>query len=261
MRFSRRCLPVVLLGALVLGACGQQGAEPSGTTREPSSAAAASAASTSSSEAPSPSSTAPPPAESEPYAATLVPVQETRGSTTIDVQLPQVTGGAADVRDRFNSGMRSALDDVVGPDSDVTVQDGALVDEDGSRVTTITDHVIAGVAIFNWNTVGAAHPNNSVATITVSVDTAQPILLSDVFADQQAAADRLSTIVPQLDGRVEILPPTSIDAFLNWVPTEQGFRTYVSVIHAMGDYLPVTVPWDQISDLMTPGMQAALIPS
>ncbi|RDH77074.1 hypothetical protein DVS77_19115 [Mycolicibacterium moriokaense] len=189
----------------------------------------------------------------------MLPVKETRGSNAIDVQLPQVTGGMAAVRDRFNSGMRAALGDLSGPASDTTIDDGQLPGDERSRVTTITPHVVAGVAIFNWYSEGAAHPNNGVATIVIAADTAQPILLTDVFGDQQAAAERLTTSVTQINSDVGPLTPPSIDTFLNWVPTPQGFHTYVPVNHAMGDYFPVTVPWDQISDLMSPEMRTALI--
>ena len=185
-------------------------------------------------------------------------MQETHGATSINVQLPQVSGGTEAVRDRFNKGMRAALDQFVGPDSDTTVEDGTLPGDERSRVTTITPHVVAGVAVFNWYTKGAAHPNNSVATIAINVDTAQPILLTDVFSDQQAAAERLSTLVTQINSDVAPVD-AKIDNFLNWVPTPQGFHVYVPVAHAMGDYFPVTVPWDQISDLMTPAMRSALI--
>ncbi len=45
---------------------------------------------------------------------------------------------------------------------------------------------------------------------------------------------------------------------MNWVPTPEGFHGYAPVIHAAGDYLPGTVPWDKVSDLMTPQMRTAL---
>lgn len=189
----------------------------------------------------------------------MVPVREQRGSNSINVQLPQIAGGSAAVRDRFNDGMRTALEDLVESASDTTVNDGALAGDERSRVTTVTPHVVAGVAVFNWYGAGAAHPNNSVATITIAADTAQPIVLKDVFVDQQATAERLSTIVTRMDDRVGPLTPPSIDTFLNWVPTPEGFHTFIPVAHALGDYLPMTVPWDQISDLMTPAMRTALI--
>ena len=251
MPISRRPVTWMAVGlTVVAAACGNKDAPPAPSTS--SSPASSSVVGTTVT-----MTTTAAPAQ---YEATLVPVQENRGSTSINVQRPQVTGGSVAVRDRFNTGMRTALDEVVGPDSDTTVEDGSLAGDERSRVTTITPHVVAGVAVFNWYAAGAAHPNNSVATIAINADTAQPILLKDVFVDQQAAAERLTTLVTQDNPDVAPLTPATIDNFLNWVPTADGFHAYVPVVHAMGDYFPATVPWDQIADLMTPGMRTALIP-
>ncbi len=206
---------------------------------------------------PSPvTATTQPPADG--YQASSMLIDDTRGTTVIKVNLPQVRGGSPAVRDQFNIGMRTALDDAVGPDSNTTVDDGSLVGDERSRVTNLGPHVVGGVAVFNWYSKGAAHPNNSVATIVIDADTAQPVLLNDIWTDPQAAAERLSTLVPQIDSRVDPLTPPALDTFLNWVPTPEGFHVYVPVAHALGDYLPVTVPWDQIADLMKPERRSAL---
>ena len=63
------------------------------------------------------------------YTATTVAVNETRGTNTVDVTLPQLAGGAPAVRDRFNSGMRAALEDLLGPAVDTTINDGELLDD------------------------------------------------------------------------------------------------------------------------------------
>lgn len=253
MPTPRKRLSWAMVGLIAAAAtaCAQQTAQEATSTQSaPASSASPSTSSASSSAPATPSGR---------FEATLLPVQETQGTTSINVQLPQVSGGTAAVRDRFNKGMRTALDQVVGPDSDTTLEDGTLPGDERSRVTTITPHVVTGVAVFNWYTKGAAHPNNSVATVTINVDTAQPILLTDVFSDQEAAAERLTTLVTQINSDVGPLTPPSIDNFLNWVPTTEGFHVYVPVAHAMGDYFPVTVPWDQISELMTPAMRSPLV--
>lgn len=248
MPTTRKCLSWAMI-AMIAGAaaCAQQ------DSKEAPSTVTVTASDTSSAQTTSSTSAA-----AEGFTATLLPVKETSGTNSIDVHLPQLTGGTAPVRDRFNSGMRTALDDLAGPATDTTIKDGELPGDDRSRVTTITPRVVAGVAIFNWYAKGAAHPNNGVATITVDADTARPILLTDVFTDQQAAGERLATAVTQINS--DVVPfDQSIDNFLDWVPTAEGFHVYVPVIHAMGDYFPVTVPWDRISDLMTPAMRTALI--
>lgn len=187
------------------------------------------------------------------YRPALVRTEGRQETTSFDVLLPQVQGGDPAVRARFNSGMRTALDDVVTGLSDVTVSDGELVGDERSRVTTVTDGVVAGALVVTTYARGAAHPNNHVATITIDARTAQPILLDDVFVDPEAAAAQLAAVVTQIDPRAD---PVSADIgnFLNWVPLTDGFHTYVPVVHALGDWLPITVPWSELSPLMRPGM-------
>ncbi|MFY1621190.1 hypothetical protein, partial [Micromonospora sp. WMMD736] len=193
---SRLWIIVAVLVAAT--ACGQQD-----SPQDTGQATAAEIAQPTGAAAPTTAAPAPPGG----YEATLLLVQEDAGSNSVDVHLPQLTGGPSAVRERFNGGMRTALDDLVGPASETTVKDGSLMGDERSRVTTITEHVVAGVAVFNWYGAGAAHPNNSVATIVIDADTADPILLQDVFVDQQAAAERLSAIARQLDDRVGPLTP------------------------------------------------------
>ncbi|AZG46737.1 hypothetical protein [Gordonia insulae] len=254
MTSRRGGVATILLAVTVLAACGE-------STQTTSSNSPGQVIVTSSSTPPS-SAAAPMPSPTpaaQRYVAASVPVTGVSGTTTVDVLLPQVTGGDAAVRSRFNSGMRAGLDDLIGNvgGGQFTVANGSLVTDERSRVTTITETVVAGVGIYMTNAPGAAHPNNHVATTTINASTAQPILLTDVFVDPAAAAQRLAMLVPRLDSRADP-PQPAIDSFLNWVPLSTGFHIYVSVIHALGDYLPVTVPWDDISDLMKPGMAAVL---
>ena len=232
---------VVMLMLAGVTACGQQaGSTTSETVTTPTSAGTA--------------NSSPAPA----YAATKLVVNETRGSNTVDVTLPQVSGGTPAVRDRFNSGMHAALEDLLGPAVDTAIYDGSLLDGDSSRITTLGPNVVGGVAIFNWYAQGAAHPNNSVATIVIDARTAKPVLLKDIWTDPQAAATKLAALVTRIDNCTEPVEP-SLDTFLDWVPTPEGFHVYVPVAHVLGDYLPVTVPWNDIADLMTPQMRTALI--
>lgn len=192
------------------------------------------------------------------FTAELARVRGQRGSTAFDIDLPQLAGGNDAVRERFNSGMRTAFDDVLNDAmTNTSVTDGQLLPNERSKVVTITPNVVAGTAIFSSYTQGGAHPSNLVATITTNAKTAQPILLSDVFVDPTSAAQRISSLLAEIDSRATDVPPTT-DSIANWVPTAVGFRAYVPVIHALGDYLPVTVPWNDIDDLLEPGMRTML---
>jgi len=187
-----------------------------------------------------------------------------RGLVTFDVQLPQVDGGNAAARDRFNQGMQTALDDLIHEFSDR--KEGAQISAGGlwpgpesSRVTGITEHLLAGVAVFLWD-VHAAHPTRSLATVVINTATAQPITFADVFPNQDVARARLGELVPQLDSTGR-LHHNSLEheKFLNWLPTPDGLRVYVDVSHAVGGFAAVTVPWDKIRDLVAPGELAILV--
>ncbi|MEE4023864.1 hypothetical protein V1Y59_12310 [Gordonia sp. PKS22-38] len=237
----------VVCVAVAAGACGDDDGTPIPATRSlqttsmPISAPDGAA---------SPQSSAP---AATAYQPALVHVNGNRGSTRFDADLPQVRGGRDDVRDRFNDGMRIAFDDIISSYVATTVGDGSLLGDERSRVTTITDGVVAGVLILNTYSDGAAHPNNHVATITIDAEDARPIRLTDVFTDPAAAAAVLAQAVTRIDSRVDYVAP-EVNTFLNWVPLAEGFHTYVPVAHALGDWLPVTVPWDDITDLLRPGM-------
>ncbi|MGV9709631.1 hypothetical protein ACWDTI_03085 [Gordonia sp. NPDC003424] len=248
----RHAAPLACLAlTLALAGCSESGtAQPTPTTVTSTVTASATAT--------SPASPAPPtPAAAQGIRPFMVPVSGTRGTTTFDVNLPQISGGPDAVRARFNSGIRATLDDLLRPAADTTITDGELAHGERSRVTTISPNVVAGVTIYNWYGKGAAHPNNSVATITTNAKTAQPILLSDVFTDPAAAAQRLADAVNRIEPEAAPIAP-AIENFANWVPLPAGFHIYVPVVHALGDYLPVTVPWSELSDLLAPGMQAVL---
>lgn len=112
-----------------------------------------------------------------------------QGKVEYKVKLPQVTGDKAAARDRFNEGMRTALDDTVRGLDDAkltkpaTIGDGQLQAQESSRVSFIGPHVLTGVAVFLTNS-GGPYPSHRVATITINTDTAQPIMFGEVFADQ-----------------------------------------------------------------------------
>lgn len=195
----------------------------------------------------------------------LVPAKGADGTVTYDVHLPQLSGGVDAVRDRFNDGTRAALRDLIenlpGPSKDLTVSinDGDVgPGPETTRVALIGPHVVAGIQVYLWYAGGAAHPNVSVSTTVVNGDTAQPITYDDLFPNQYAAMERLREVLPGLDptGRVR---PDSVNVRLEqWLPAPTGLRFYVPVSHAAGDFVPITVPWEKIADLIDPAVVPVL---
>ncbi|MEU9806079.1 hypothetical protein [Mycobacterium sp. NPDC050853] len=199
------------------------------------------------------------------FTPTLEAVSGKQGRVTYKVQLPQVTGDKAAARDRFNEGMRAALQDVVRDLDDpkltkpATIGDGQLAVRESSRVSFIGPHVVAGLAVFLWDG-GGAHPNQSAATITINTDTAQPVMFDQVFLDQEAARVQLRKLALELGppDRIKAAGDMKSEQFLHWLPAPKGLTFYVSVPHVAGDYIPVTVPWERIRDLVAPEMQKVL---
>ncbi|ALR11326.1 hypothetical protein MYCSP_07465 [Mycobacteroides saopaulense] len=196
---------------------------------------------------------------------TLEQVTGKQGKVDYNVKLPQVTGDKAKARDRFNEGMRAALNDVVRGLDDpkltkqATVGDGQLAAREASRVSFIGPHVVAGAAVFYTNS-GGPYPSNRVATITINTDTSQPIMFGDVLPNQEQAREHLRTLAQQLGppDRIKAAGDMKSEQFLHWLPAPKGLTFYISVPHIAGDYVPVTVPWEKIRDLVAPGMQTVL---
>lgn len=184
-----------------------------------------------------------------------------KGKVEYKVKLPQVSGDKAAARDRFNEGMRAALNDTVRALDDpklakpANVGDGQLQAQESSRVSFIGPHVVTGVAVFLTNS-GGPYPSHRVATITINTDTAQPIMVGDIFADQDAARARLRTLAQELGppDRIKAAGDMKSEQFLHWVPAPKGLTFYISVPHVAGDFVPVTVPWEKIRDQVVPAM-------
>jgi hypothetical protein len=186
----------------------------------------------------------------------LEAVKGVEGTVTYDVHLPQISGGVPAVRDGFNERMRTALRDLVGrlPGSEKTQQVSVWEFEqaaESSRVAMIGPHVVAGIQLYLWFA-GGAHPNESVSTIVINTDTAQPITYDDLFPQQYAALERLKQVLPELDSTGRLRSDGIYGPLEQWLPVPTGLRFYVPVSHAAGDFVPVTVPWERIRDLVTP---------
>ncbi|WP_371750674.1 hypothetical protein [Mycobacteroides sp. LB1] len=190
------------------------------------------------------------------YTPMLEAVKGVEGAVTYDVHLPQLAGGMPVVRDRFNDGMRTALRDLIdgllGPEKTVEVSITDLGPEaESSRVAMIGPHVVAGVQLYR-SFAGSAHPTESVATIVINTDTAQPVTYDDLFPQQYAALQRLKQVLPELDSTGRLRSDGIYGPLEQWLPVPTGLRFYVPVSHDAGDFVPVTVPWERIRDLVTP---------
>ncbi|CRZ15529.1 RsiV family protein [Mycolicibacterium neworleansense] len=201
-----------------------------------------------------------------PFTGFVETLDGTKGIVTYKVELPQLKGGTAAVRDKFNASVRAALDDHLEPTEDglpVTVASGALPEDERSRVSHIGSGVVAGVLLLNIYVEHAAHPFNTVSTTVIDTHTAAPIMITDLFNDQNAG---LNTMVEAIraemadeDKLANQPPPEPVaDQLANWLPDDDGLVFYVPVAHVLGDYYPVAVGWDAIAGVLAPGMQDKL---
>ncbi len=172
------------------------------------------------------------------------------------VTVPQLSGGDPAVTARFNAAMQASRAGMPAQSADMSVDDGELPGGFGSGVTRIGSGVVAGRIVLLWYGSGAAHPNQSLGTVVIATATATPVTVAALYQDRAAAQARLRTLLPQLDtsGRLNDGAVSGEDIDANWLPTSSGLEVYVSVAHVMGDYVVVTVPWDQIADQLRPGM-------
>ncbi|UNB98083.1 DUF3298 domain-containing protein [Mycolicibacterium boenickei] len=207
-----------------------------------------------------------PDAEAQPFTGFLETVDGTRGIVTYKAELPQLKGGAAAVRDKFNASVRAALDDYLRPTEDnlpVTVAPGTLLEDERSRVSHIGSGVVAGVLLLNIYVEHAAHPFNTVSTTVIDAHTAAPIMITDLFADQNAGLNAVvQAIKAEMAGDDKLAnqtPPEPVaDQLANWLPDDDGLVFYLSVAHVLGDYYPVTVSWDTIAGVLAPGVREKL---
>ncbi|MEN3223471.1 hypothetical protein PUR22_21745 [Mycolicibacterium porcinum] len=205
-------------------------------------------------------------AEAEPFTGFLETVEGTKGTVTYKAELPQLKGGAIAVRDKFNASVRAALDDYLKPTEDnlpVTVAPGALLEDERSKVAHIGSGAVAGVLLLNIYVEHAAHPFNTVATTVIDAHTAAPIMITDLFADQNAGLNAVvQAIKAKMAGDDKLAnqtPPEPVaDQLANWLPANDGLVFYLSVAHVLGDYYPVTVSWDTIAGVLAPGVQEKL---
>lgn len=202
----------------------------------------------------------------EPFTGLTEPVSGTKGNVTYTADLPQVRGGNPAARERFNSGMRAALDDHLESQQGkepATITPGTLESGDNSAVTHIGTGAVAGVLLLNTYVKSGAYPFNTVSTTVIDAQTAEPIMIGDLFDDETAGlAELADAIKVELAGHEVIgsehAPKPVAEQLANWVPGKEGLTVFIEVPHALGDLHKVDIGWNQIADVLKPGMQEKL---
>lgn len=91
-----------------------------------------------------------------------------------------------------------------------------------------------------------AHPTSYISTVVIDSRNAGPIMLTDLFVDEQAGLNRLSELTGA-EPRAE--------NFVNWIPTNEGLEIHFAP-YQFGIALPdtKTVAWTALTDLLAPSM-------
>lgn len=175
--------------------------------------------------------------------------------STWDLHVPQVTGGTGPARKAYNDALTAAAERIVTgarAEAKVAVTDGELSDGERSRAV-VARTTLSGVLVTLGAAEGAAYPSHNVETVVLNPGSNQVLPLDSIFTDPAAARAQLVTLAMTADASGR-LAGTTVDAgSLNaWIALDEGLHLYVPVIHAMGDYVPATIPWAQLSVLLNP---------
>lgn len=168
--------------------------------------------------------------------------------------VPQAEDGDAKIRKSFNQSMDDAAQRLIdGAKTDhVTVEAGTLEPADHTRAV-VARTTLSGVLITMGYVKGAAHPSTSVATGVVDAGSGRTLTLDDLFTDPAAARAQLVALATAADPTGRLHDATVAPADLGpWIALDDGLHLYLPVIHAMGDYVPVTLGWPQVEGLLNP---------
>lgn len=198
---------------------------------------------------------------------------DTRGAADSDAKtwtlsVDLISGGDSRVTQAFNDGVQAIankqLESYRTGDTvpNWNFQTTPTIYFGGASVAEVIEGVFMGK--------GAAHPLNSVGTVVIDSRTGKSLTLGDLFTDKQAGLNRLSEqtkkIFPtQYDHSISLendpgAAPTD-ENFANWIPTPSGLELHFAD-YQFGHGLPrITVPWDALTDVLAPGMDALRQPS
>lgn len=193
-----------------------------------------------------------------PFTATTEQVKRFLGTVFVDAEVPRVEGGNPEVAAVFNDEMDAALqaqaDSVTG---------GSLEGRPGSEVR-IGERVLSGVLRTAAVDLAEAQSMPLASTVVVDSESGSLITLSSLFNDLDEGLARLQeeseTLGPSTDLGDSFdatgLEPTE-QMFGRWSAESSGMRVFFEqgVVGPMAaGIVELTIPWDNLSDIMKPGV-------
>lgn len=193
-----------------------------------------------------------------PFTATTEQVKRFLGTVFVDAEVPRVEGGNPEVAAVFNDEMDAALqaqaDSVTG---------GSLEGRPGSEVR-IGERVLSGVLRTAAVDLAEAQSMPLASTVVVDSESGSLITLSSLFNDLDEGLARLQEESEKLGPSTDLgdsfdasgLEPTE-QVFGRWSAESSGMRVFFEqgVVGPMAaGIVELTIPWDNLSDIMKPGV-------
>jgi hypothetical protein len=179
------------------------------------------------------------------YTVAITPIDGTTTDRmgTWDVRIAELSEGDPAVVEAFNQASRTSAQQQI---------DRAKIESNPGEQWNFESHgqvafrsVAVGQLILGTHYYGA-HPTSYISTVVIDSRSADPIMLTDLFAEDQAGLNRLSELTGA-EPRAE--------NFANWIPTSEGLEIHFAP-YQFGIALPETktVAWAALADLVAPAM-------
>ncbi len=179
------------------------------------------------------------------YSVAITPIDGTTTDRmgTWDVRIAELSEGDSAVVEAFNQASRTSAQQQI---------DWAKIESNPGEHWKFESHgqvafrsIAVSQLIVGTHYYGA-HPTSYISTVVIDSRSADPIMLTDLFADDQAGLNRLSELTGA-EPRAE--------NFANWIPTSEGLEIHFAP-YQFGIALPETktVAWAALADLVAPAM-------
>ncbi len=181
----------------------------------------------------------------ETYVAAMTSIDgaTTDSMGTWDARIVELSEGDPAVVEAFNYASRISAEDQIDR-AKVESNPGEQWNFESNGQVTFRS-IAVGQLILGTHYYGA-HPTSYISTVVIDSRSADQIMLTDLFADEQAGLNRLSELTGA-EPRAE--------NFTNWIPTTEGLEIHFAP-YQFGIALPETktVAWAALADLLAPVM-------
>jgi hypothetical protein len=160
-----------------------------------------------------------------------------------DARIAELSGGDPAVVEAFNHASRiAATEQIDRAKSESNPGEQWNFEANGQ----VTFRSIAVAQLILGTHYYGVHPTSYINTVVIDSRSADPVMLADLFADEQAGLHRLSELTGA-EPRAE--------NFANWIPAAEGLEIHFAP-YQFGIALPETktVSWAALADLLAPVM-------